>query len=63
LWHLRLRPEAISPNMPRKSIERNTINFHPDELLKAALAKERLYTESVPDVARRILNPANRADE
>lgn len=38
-------------------------HFLPDELLKAALAKERLDPESVPDVARRILNPADRADE
>jgi hypothetical protein len=29
----------------------------PDELLKAAMAKERLDPESVPDVARRILAP------
>ena len=34
-------------------------HFLPDELLKAALAKERLDPESVPGVARRILNPAD----
>ena len=35
-------------------------HFLPEELLKTALAKERLDPDSVPDVARRILNPAER---
>jgi hypothetical protein len=34
-------------------------HFLPDELLNAALAKERLDPESVPGVARRILNPTD----
>jgi hypothetical protein len=32
-------------------------HFLPDELLKVALAKERLDPASVPDVARRISTP------
>jgi ATP-dependent Lhr-like helicase len=61
-----LREIAASPHPAGDELAEHAAKLHrekydhflPDELLKAALAKERLDPASVPGVARRILNPA-----
>jgi hypothetical protein len=61
------REIAASPPPPGSDLAEHAAKLHrakidhflPDELLKAALAKERLDPESVPGVARRNLNPAD----